>query len=107
LGPERIKDYNAISRFDIVLTTYQTLVRDQLVMGRVDWEMVICDEAQNIKNPTTSTSVAVKALKNKGRLALTGTPVENNLTELWSIIDFVQSGRLGSLKGFKRQYETP
>ncbi|CQR46608.1 RNA polymerase-associated protein RapA [Paraliobacillus sp. PM-2] len=105
LGSNRIKDPTIISKFDIVLTTYQTLIRDQLVMGRVDWQMVICDEAQAIKNPSTGASVVVKALKNRGRIALTGTPVENNLTELWSIVDFVQPGILGSLKEFRNSYE--
>jgi len=104
-GPNRLKSAKLISQFDIVLTTYQTLSRDQTFMGLVDWEMVICDEAQEIKNPTTAKSIVVKALKNNGRLALTGTPVENNLTELWSIIDFVQPGILGSLKQFKEEYE--
>ena len=106
-GPERSKQFEEISKYDIVLTTYQTLVRDQLFMGRINWQFVICDEAQAIKNPTTSASIVVKALKNKGRIALTGTPVENNLSELWSIVDFVQPGILGSLKDFKKQYETP
>lgn len=105
LGQERLKDESLIKTFDIVLTTYQTLTRDQLILGKVDWQMVICDEAQAIKNPTTSVSNVIKALKNKGRLALTGTPVENNLTELWSIIDFVQPGLLGSLNDFKNKYE--
>src|SRR5699024_1484193 len=58
-----------------------------------------------IKNPSTANSNVIKALKNNGRLALTGTPVENNLTELWSIIDFVQPGTLGSLKSFRDEYE--
>lgn len=106
LGAGRLKDPDVISTFDIVLTTYQTLIRDQLVMGRVDWQMVICDEAQAIKNPSTGASIVVKALKNRGRIALTGTPVENNLTELWSIVDFVQPGILGSLKEFKASYES-
>jgi SNF2 family DNA or RNA helicase len=104
-GPDRLKDDKQIASYDIVITTYHTLARDQLILGKVDWEMVICDEAQHIKNPTTANSVAIKALKNKGRLALTGTPVENNLTELWSIVDFVQPGLLGSLKEFRAEYE--
>lgn len=104
-GPNRLKDHASISKYDIVLTTYQTLTRDQLIMGRIDWEMVICDEAQSIKNPSTATSIAIKALKNRGRLALTGTPVENSLSDLWSIVDYVQPGTLGSLKEFKNEYE--
>ncbi|TFB13568.1 DEAD/DEAH box helicase [Filobacillus milosensis] len=106
IGANRLKDPKTISHFDIVLTTYDTLVRDQIVLGQIDWEMVISDEAQKIKNPSTSTSRVIKALKNKGRIALTGTPVENNLTELWSIVDFVQPGLLGSLNEFKKKYES-
>ncbi|MYL35844.1 hypothetical protein GLW05_19925 [Pontibacillus yanchengensis] len=107
LGSQRLKSTEQIRNYDIVLTTYQTLVRDQLVLGQVDWQMVIGDEAQAIKNPTTGASIVMKALKNKGRIALTGTPVENNLTELWSIVDFVQPGLLGSLNEFKKTYEKP
>lgn len=104
-GPNRLKDDGKITTYDIVLTTYHTLSRDQIILGKVDWEMVICDEAQAIKNPSTANSNAIKALKSKGRLALTGTPVENNLTELWSIVDFVQPGILGSLNSFRELYE--
>lgn len=103
-GYDRLKDPKQIEAHDIVLTTYQTLVKDQLILGQVNWQMVILDEAQAIKNPTTAMSKVVKALKNKGRIALTGTPVENTLSELWSIIDFVQPGLLGSLKQFKQNY---
>lgn len=104
-GPNRLKDSELISRHSLVFTTYQTLARDQVTMAVIDWEMVICDEAQMIKNPTTANSVAIKALKNNGRIALTGTPVENNLTDLWSIMDFVQPGILGSLTSFRSEYE--
>jgi len=106
MGTNRLKDAKLIAEKEIVLTTYQTLVRDQLNMAKVDWQMVICDEAQAIKNPTTAASIVVRALKNKGRIALTGTPVENTLSELWAIVDFVQPGTLGSLKEFKAKYES-
>ncbi|TGB03501.1 DEAD/DEAH box helicase [Halobacillus salinus] len=107
IGADRLKDPDLISQYDLVFTTYQTLVRDQITLGQVDWQMVIADEAQHIKNPSTGASVVLKALKNKGRIALTGTPVENNLSELWSIVDYVQPGVLGSLKSFKVRYEKP
>lgn len=106
-GPDRLKEKILIEQNEIIITTYQTLVRDQLILGQVNWQTIICDEAQAIKNPTTSVSKVVKALKNKGRIALTGTPVENTLTELWSIVDFVQPGLLSSLKEFKEQYLKP
>ncbi|GGK31636.1 hypothetical protein GCM10010965_25590 [Caldalkalibacillus thermarum] len=106
-GAERVKHPDLIKRYEIVLTTYETLVRDQLVMGQVDWQVVICDEAQKIKNPSTATARVIKALKSKCRLALTGTPVENSLSELWSIMDFVQPGLLGSLNDFRKEFIHP
>lgn len=106
-GPNRLTNKESIEQFDIVLTTYDTLVRTQLLLGTIDWECVIIDEAQKIKNYSTSAATVVKALKNNFRLALTGTPVENSLSELWSIMDFVQPGLLGSLKQFKEKYEKP
>ncbi|WP_175615432.1 DEAD/DEAH box helicase [Piscibacillus halophilus] len=105
MGAGRLKEPDIISQYDLVFTTYDTLVRDQIVLGQVDWQFIVSDEAQKIKNPSTSTSRVIKALKNNGRIALTGTPVENGLTELWSIVDFVQPGLLGSLKQFKEKYE--
>ncbi len=106
-GAGRIRNKQYLEQFDIVLTSYDTLVRDQLLLGLIDWVCVICDEAQKFKNSSTATAHAVKAMKNKFRLALTGTPVENGLTELWSIIDYVQPGLLGSLQRFKQRYEKP
>ncbi|WP_165820930.1 DEAD/DEAH box helicase [Pueribacillus theae] len=106
-GPERIKNPSQIEKKGIVITTYQTLVKDQIAMGQVNWQAVVCDEAQAIKNPSTAASRVLKALKSKFRLALTGTPVENSLTELWSIMDYVQPGLLGSLKDFKNEFITP
>jgi SNF2 family DNA or RNA helicase len=82
--------------------------RDQLALGRIDWKLIVLDEAQNIKNPSTGVSMASKAFKSlNGRLALTGTPVENGLSELWSIFDFVQPGHLGSYKDFRTEFEIP
>jgi superfamily II DNA or RNA helicase len=106
-GSSRVKAKEFLEDSSIVITTYQTLVRDQLLLGQVNWKVVICDEAQAIKNPTTSVSKVLKALKANFRLAMTGTPVENGLSELWSIMDFVQPGMLGSLKEFKEDYIKP
>ncbi len=89
----------------MVLTTYETLARDQLVFREVDWQLVVCDEAQKIKNMTAMATNAAKWLKARTRLALTGTPVENNLGELWRIVDFVQPGHLGSYQAFRKRYE--
>jgi hypothetical protein len=94
-------------QFDIILTTYDTLRRDQSKIATIDWNMVVCDEAQYAKNPTTQRTCAVKALKAKHRAALTGTPVENGLIEFWCIMDFVQPGLLGSWADFRTNYERP
>ncbi|UKI42254.1 MAG: SNF2-related protein [Candidatus Melainabacteria bacterium] len=76
-------------------------------LKRKKWGMLIVDEAQNIKNPETSQAVALKSLKADYRVAMTGTPVENRLTELWSIFDFINKGYLGTLKEFQRSYAIP
>lgn len=93
--------------FDVIVVTYDTLRRDQAVLAAHDWNIVVCDEAQYAKNPTTQRTCAVKALKANHRIALTGTPVENGLIEFWCIMDFVQPGLLGSWKEFRTTYERP
>ncbi len=103
-GSSRVKDPELLKKTGITLTTYQTLVRDQLAFGQVEWQSIICDEAQAIKNPSTAASKVIKAMNTKFRLALTGTPVENGLSELWSILDYVQPGLLGSLSDFKKEF---
>ncbi|MEH6908513.1 DEAD/DEAH box helicase [Neobacillus drentensis] len=105
-GVHRSKNNSVLQQTGITITTYQTLVKDQLLFGQVDWQAVICDEAQAIKNPSTAASKVIKAMKARFRLAMTGTPVENSLSELWSILDFVQPGLLGSLSQFKKEFVT-
>lgn len=106
-GASRIFNPDLFRRFDVVLTTYDTLRRDQSKLGTIGWNMVVCDEAQYAKNPTAQRTCAVKALKSKHRAALTGTPVENGLIEFWCIMDFVQPGLLGSWSDFRTKYEHP
>ncbi len=84
---------------DLVMTTYATLHR-LAWLSEVDWDMVILDEAQAIKNPTAKQTRAIKALKSKVRFVLTGTPIENRLLDLWSLFDFVAPGLLGSSRAF-------
>jgi len=88
-----------VERHDAVITTYGTVLRTAW-MGEVGWRHVILDEAQAIKNPGAKQTRAIKALKATWRLALTGTPVENRLGDLWSIFDFLNPGLLGSAKAF-------
>ena len=86
---------------DVVVTTYGLLPRDVAHLGAISWSTVVLDEAQMIKNPATRAARAVRALRAGQKLALTGTPVENRLSELWAILDAVVPGLLGSREQFR------
>jgi SNF2 family DNA or RNA helicase len=92
---------------DIILTNYESLRVSQLNFCAVDYEVVILDEAQKIKSPGTMVTNAAKALKSLFKVAMTGTPVENSLLDLWCIMDFCVPGLLGNAKSFAAQYQTP
>lgn len=92
---------------DIILTTYAILRIDLEKFKKTNWDILIIDEAQNIKNPSTSQTQAIKAIKANMKVAMTGTPVENRLSELWSIFDFINKGYLGSLNDFSKNYSIP
>ncbi|MGI9051649.1 MAG: DEAD/DEAH box helicase [Ilumatobacteraceae bacterium] len=92
---------------DIVVTTYGLLPRDLPHLRSVAWSTVVLDEAQAIKNPATRAAKAVRALRAGQKLALTGTPVENRLSELWAIVDAVNPGLLGSREHFRHRYAKP
>jgi SNF2 family DNA or RNA helicase len=92
---------------DVVLTSYPLLARDCETLEAVEWSTVILDEAQNIKNSATKQAQAARALPSEHRIALTGTPVENRLTELWSILHFLNPGYLGSEQSFRRRFANP
>ena len=92
---------------DVILTTYAIMRIDVEELKKHAWSTIIVDEAQNIKNPDTAQTLAIKMLKSDVKVAMTGTPVENRLTELWSIFDFINKGYLGSLKEFQKSYAIP
>ena len=98
-------DLTTIAENHIVLTTYETLKQYQLYLGKIDWSVMIIDEAQKIKNPTTMAAMAVKAMKYDFAIAMSGTPVENSWIDLWSIVDFVMPGKLSSLNDFNTNYQ--
>ena len=106
-GPQRKALFKEIPNHDIIITSYALLRLDKPELERHQFEYFIIDEAQNIKNPTASVTKAAKAIPSRGRLALTGTPTENRPLELWSIIDFVMPGYLGSEEFFKTNIEKP
>lgn len=99
-GLDRELNFNA----DIIITTYSILRMEIKDLLDHEWGIVIIDEAQNIKNPTTAQTAAVKSLKTPHCIAMTGTPIENRLSELWSIFDFVNKGYLGGLNDFQKIY---
>ena len=100
-------DVDRLRTAKLVLTTYETVRDFQLDLGLIPWAAVVIDEAQRIKTPGALVTNAVKALKTDFRLALTGTPVENSLMDLWCITDFVAPGYLDSAKNFDRDFCRP
>ena len=113
-GPDRHDGYPAGDGFaaraaahDVVLTTYSLVGRDLEHLGAVGWGRLVLDEAQQIKNPATTQAKAVQQLKAGRRVALTGTPVENRLSELWSIMHVLNPGLLGSARSFRQRFALP
>ncbi|AEJ42973.1 DEAD/DEAH box helicase [Alicyclobacillus acidocaldarius] len=103
-GPARNLDRAFADPVDLVITTYGTLLRDGEVFRRRAFDCVTIDEAQVVKNASTQQARALRALTSRHRVALTGTPVENRLDELWSLMDFLNPGYLGSLRWFRTTF---
>jgi hypothetical protein len=109
-GPDRARSVQALKeapRHAVVVTTYGLLRRDQALLSEIDWAVAVLDEAQNIKNAAARQAGAARVLQAAHRFALTGTPVENRLAELWSILEFCTPGLLGPLERFRRQFAIP
>jgi len=94
-------------KHDVVITTYGLANRDLRAFGRVAWHRIALDEAQKIKNPSANQTIAVRALKAPRRTAMTGTPIENHLSELWSIMEMLNPGLMGSAATFRKQFAVP
>ncbi|MDR0218579.1 MAG: DEAD/DEAH box helicase [Enterobacteriaceae bacterium] len=94
-------------RPDVLLTTYGIVRRAVATLKTMSWRVLVVDEAQNIKNPSTEQTKAIKSIPAAGHIAMSGTPVENRLSEYWSLMDFVNRGYLGTLKRFEKDYTTP
>ncbi|MCX5365484.1 DEAD/DEAH box helicase [Streptomyces sp. NBC_00124] len=101
-GPRR--DLDALADGEFVLTTYGTMRLDADRLADVSWGMVVADEAQHVKNPYSATARQLRSIGARARVALTGTPVENNLSELWAILDWTTPGLLGRLGTFRARY---
>ncbi len=105
LTPTELK--GQVQEYALVVTTYALLARDQEALAEIEWHGIVLDEAQNIKNSSTRQAQAARALQGQYKIALTGTPVENRLSELWSILEFLNPGYLGSQKSFQQQFVVP
>lgn len=106
-GADRKEQVDQVREAEVVITSYALLRRDEEFLASLDLDYAILDEAQHIKNPLSATAAAAKRLKAKRRLALTGTPIENRLSEIWSIFDYVSPGLLGPLERFEQRFAKP
>jgi superfamily II DNA or RNA helicase len=106
-GPDRHARFDEIAASDIVVTSYALIRRDAEKYRGLEFDTVALDEAQHIKNRQTQNAQAVKAVRAKHRIVLTGTPLENSVLDLWSIFDFLMPGYLGTAKDFRERYELP
>ncbi len=97
----------AVTTSDLVVTTYALAARDAAALTQVAWRRVVLDEAQAVKNAATKAATAVRSLPARHRIAVTGTPVENRLADLWSLMEFANPGLLGSAAGFKQRFALP
>lgn len=103
-GPGRTGTYRELQKPDVVITTYDTMVNDISIFSSFEWAWVICDEAQAIKNPESQRRKAVATIPRRRAIPMTGTPVENSLLDLWSLVDFAVPGLLGSVQEFETTY---
>jgi SNF2 family DNA or RNA helicase len=106
-GPERDQDFDKIADYDIILTTYQLILRDSELHKKQQYHYIVLDESQNIKNAKAKTAQVIFTLQANHRLCLTGTPMENHLGELWSMFHFLMPGYLGNHDRFTRLFRTP
>jgi superfamily II DNA or RNA helicase len=106
-GAQRHAHFDEIGQADLVVTSYALIRRDAEIYRGVEFDTVVLDEAQHIKNRQTQNAQAVKAIRARHRLVLTGTPLENSVLDLWSIFDFLMPGYLGSAQDFRERYELP
>src|SRR6185312_469515 len=111
VGPERRSLHRelktVLENIDVVLTSYPVLLRDKENLKQHEFHLVVLDEAQNIKNPAAAVTHAAYVLNARHRLCLSGTPVENNLEELWSLFRFLMPGFLSDLGNFRKNFRVP
>jgi len=109
-GSDRLANEDLIrhvGKVDVVVTSYDIAVRDIDVLAEIEWDRLIMDEAQDVKNPQTKRARSLRAIQARRRVAMTGTPIENRLNELWAIMDILNPGLLGSREWFARTFAQP
>lgn len=107
VGPKRHKDIRLLKRFDVILTTYQTASRDVELLMQQEYEYIVLDESQQIKNRESKVFKALNELTAKHKISLSGTPIENSLSDLWSQMQFINPDLLGSFSFFKKEFLRP
>lgn len=106
-GPKRHKKIRLLQRFDVILTTYQTALRDAEMLREMEFEYIVLDESQQIKNRESKVFKALSEFEARHRISLSGTPIENSLSDLWSQMQFINPDLLGNYSFFKREFITP
>lgn len=106
-GSNRVKDAYAFTHFDLIITTYGIIRSDEQLLSTFFFNYIILDESQNIKNPTSKSFKAIKLLKSRHKLALSGTPIENSVADIWSQMHFTNPGLLGSYTYFQKEFVAP
>lgn len=103
-GPYRTGRYSDLEKHDVVIISYNSSISDLSMLKMVNWKLVVVDEAQNIKNPESERSKAIRNIPRSSSIAVSGTPFENHIQDIWTLVDFVIPGLYGSLKEFKKIY---
>lgn len=106
-GPKRLKDARALAGHDVVLTTYHTARQDLDLLSKIEWQVIVLDESQQIKNRESEVSRVVRTLHGRYRISLSGTPIENSLADLWTQMEFINPDTLGSFQSFREQFLLP
>jgi SNF2 family DNA or RNA helicase len=104
-GARRTGDYRELLKYDITIMSYSSAIADAGMLTMTNWDLLVIDEAQNIKNPRAKRTKAIKQINRDVPIAITGTPFENHMTDIWSIVDFVMPGFLGNLNQFEMFFE--
>ena len=103
-GPNRTGFPKELKNYDVIISSYDVAIRDSSLFNQINWQYIVCDEAQSIKNPDAKRTISIKKIPREVGIAVTGTPIENSLMDLWSLMDFAVPGYLGTKSDFERNY---